>query len=49
MARAPAQQPSRPFVHPCACGAWGCYGLGGAWFCRRCVPAGFLPHDRRPS
>lgn len=46
MAR-PAQQPARPFLHNCACGAWGCYGLGDTWFCRKCVPADFLPHERR--
>lgn len=46
MAR-PASKPTPgPLLHYCACGAWGCYGLGDTWFCRRCAPAGFLPHER---
>lgn len=38
--------PARPFMHWCACGAWGCYGLGDTWFCRACAPRGFLPGNR---
>lgn len=38
--------------HLCACGAWGAFGLGWPaspiqrWFCRACLPADFLPHQR---
>ncbi|MBS0363695.1 MAG: hypothetical protein JSR98_20155 [Proteobacteria bacterium] len=33
--------------HVCGpCGAAACYGLGEAWFCPVCVPAGFLPGTR---
>lgn len=43
------EAPFRPVEHFCACGAWGCYGLGPPaapvlrWFCPACVPDGVLP------
>lgn len=50
----PPKPPAPLPVRLCACGAVGCYGLGPPavpaqnerWWCRRCVPAGFLPKDR---
>jgi len=36
--------------HVCAtCFAAAMYGLHGSWFCRACVPQGFLPRDREPG
>jgi hypothetical protein len=33
--------------HVCSgCKGAACFGLGATWFCRACVPAGFLPGDR---
>lgn len=36
-----------PGEHVCAtCSAAAGFGLHGSWFCRACVPHGFLPADR---
>ena len=33
--------------HVCVgCRALAVFGLHGSWYCRACVPAGFLPGDR---
>lgn len=45
--RSPWRQPDRRREHVCGpCGSAAVYGLGNAWFCTTCVPAGFLPHTR---
>jgi hypothetical protein len=37
-----------PYEHYCACGAWGCFGVGvtranpGKWYCGKCKPADFF-------
>lgn len=40
------RQPTRG-EHVCAgCVGAACFGLHGTWYCRRCVPVGFLPSSR---
>lgn len=35
--------------HVCAgCFAAAQFGLHGSWYCRACVPHGYLPRDREP-
>lgn len=53
MTRAPFTRAPLPSLEPrgyrehfCACGKFGCFGLGNRWYCPGCVPPGFLPKDR---
>jgi len=48
-AKPPGWRAPTPGEHVCAsCEGRACYGLGNTWFCRACVPSGYLPHRRSP-